>query len=267
MPFSGPSPPHTFWGQKASAAVSAEVTVLDDKNFEHLTQAGTGATTGDWFIKFYAPWCGHCKRLAPVSPPRRTPSSIPANVDHKSRRFYGCSLSNMFVGEPDLRPVVPFGRPGKTSPRRSRPSRTSQTSTAPVAASSLANASVCTSSPWHPPPCHRPSKRPADTARRPRSTHANALWAGGPDAESRIRTRHCSLAFSAIRLHKTLAWHDCCGSSPPPPPPLLASLSGTRHSRLSVSPLLPQRQVPEAQGPAHARRAQRVRLQQRRQRH
>lgn len=24
---------------------------LDDNSFEHLTQASTGATTGDWFIK------------------------------------------------------------------------------------------------------------------------------------------------------------------------------------------------------------------------
>jgi hypothetical protein len=33
-----------------------EVVDLNLSNFEHLTQASTGATTGDWLVKFYAPW-------------------------------------------------------------------------------------------------------------------------------------------------------------------------------------------------------------------
>jgi len=46
-----------------SRLASAEVILLNDENFEHLTQASTGATTGDWLVKFYAPWCGHCKNM------------------------------------------------------------------------------------------------------------------------------------------------------------------------------------------------------------
>jgi len=41
-----------------------KVVVLTDKNFEHLTQASTGMTTGSWMVKFYASWCGHCKSMA-----------------------------------------------------------------------------------------------------------------------------------------------------------------------------------------------------------
>lgn len=39
---------------------SAFVVELSPDNFDSLTRNG-----GDWMLEFYAPWCGHCKTLAP----------------------------------------------------------------------------------------------------------------------------------------------------------------------------------------------------------
>lgn len=49
---------HTFTDNKEPV-----VKELTDETFEHLTQASTGATTGDWFVMFYSTECVDCQRL------------------------------------------------------------------------------------------------------------------------------------------------------------------------------------------------------------
>ncbi|KAK2721831.1 uncharacterized protein LOC136035352 [Artemia franciscana] len=45
------------------AARDTSVKYLDDDNFEHLTQASSGATTGDWFVLFCRPDNEDCQKL------------------------------------------------------------------------------------------------------------------------------------------------------------------------------------------------------------
>ncbi|CAH0407295.1 unnamed protein product [Chilo suppressalis] len=53
---------YTFLETNQSPAVKE----LTDKIFEHITQAATGATTGDWFVMFYGASCVECQRLHAV---------------------------------------------------------------------------------------------------------------------------------------------------------------------------------------------------------
>ena len=56
---------------------------LNDQNFEHETQAATGATTGDWFIYFYSPHCMKCKFMSPewkFFAERMKEQQVPVNI-------------------------------------------------------------------------------------------------------------------------------------------------------------------------------------------
>ena len=48
-------------GSKSSGSDNKDVVELTDSNFESLVLNSDDM----WLVEFFAPWCGHCKNLAP----------------------------------------------------------------------------------------------------------------------------------------------------------------------------------------------------------
>jgi len=68
------APPPAPAAPKQDAEANADLVILTDATFEGKTHTGT------WLIKFYAPWCGHCKNLAPTWSQLATQSKGKFNV-------------------------------------------------------------------------------------------------------------------------------------------------------------------------------------------
>jgi thioredoxin-like negative regulator of GroEL len=48
--------------KKVEAKVDNPATILDENNFDSLVLDANKKSP--WFVKAYAPWCGHCKAMA-----------------------------------------------------------------------------------------------------------------------------------------------------------------------------------------------------------
>ncbi|CAG9797940.1 unnamed protein product [Chironomus riparius] len=84
---------------------------LDDTNFEHLTQASTGATTGDWFVQFYDNSCIDCQRLQAQWETVGAKLKIRLNVARVNRITKGILTAKRF--RVDTSPVFVLIRQGK----------------------------------------------------------------------------------------------------------------------------------------------------------
>lgn len=83
--------------QKFSDNREPIVKELSDANFEHLTQASTGATTGDWFVFFYSSDCVICQRLYAVWEAVGADLKRRMNVARVNRLESGISTAKRFL--------------------------------------------------------------------------------------------------------------------------------------------------------------------------
>merc|ERR1719317_1126509 len=86
---------------------------LTDNTFEHLTQAATGATTGDWLVMFYTASCTLCSRLTATMETLACKYRGRMNVARINKETYGEKTGRRFELGLEDKPDIIFFRQGK----------------------------------------------------------------------------------------------------------------------------------------------------------
>merc|ERR1719427_1620199 len=86
---------------------------LTDTSFEHLTQAATGATTGDWLVMFFTPSCQLCHRLTAALETVACKHRGRSNVARVNKETYGEKTGRRFELGLEDKPDIILFRLGK----------------------------------------------------------------------------------------------------------------------------------------------------------
>merc|ERR1719427_1622381 len=86
---------------------------LTDNTFEHLTQAATGATTGDWLVMFFTTNCQMCHRLTAALETVACQHRGRSNVARVNKETYGEKTGRRFELGLEDKPDILFFRLGK----------------------------------------------------------------------------------------------------------------------------------------------------------
>jgi len=83
---------------------------LSDTSFEHLTQAASGATTGDWLVLFYTDECEQCSRMTAVLESLACKHIGRSNVARINKQTHGEKTGRRFELGLDNKPQLLFFR-------------------------------------------------------------------------------------------------------------------------------------------------------------